>query len=327
MIRHMTIHHLINKKNNTIIGVIICFITAFLIIADSFAVEMYDKNQDTRINGTIKIDARTGYRRDSLEWNIAGNIYGQNPNILSELEFTDIEIYQAGIEINAMLNRFYSRGSVFVGTIVDGTGMDSDYTYDNRHGLWSRSQFKIKDNNVYDLDLGVGYELTFFYNKFTAVPLIGLSYHKQNLRFTDGVQIIPDSGPFPGLNSTYKTEWKSWWLGIDMCYKISNIHLMSSLEYHRADYEASADWNLIDDFQHPVSFIHTADGDGIVIDLGINYILSGNWSAGFNYCYYSWSTDAGYDTVFLATGQAAVSRLNEVKWESRSFNLSISYKF
>ena len=35
-----------------------------------------------------------GYRRDDLDWNIAGDSNGNNPNILSELTWDDIESYQ-----------------------------------------------------------------------------------------------------------------------------------------------------------------------------------------------------------------------------------------
>ena len=35
-----------------------------------------------------------GYRTDDLDWNIAGDINGNNPNIISELTWDDLESYQ-----------------------------------------------------------------------------------------------------------------------------------------------------------------------------------------------------------------------------------------
>jgi hypothetical protein len=35
-----------------------------------------------------------GYRVDDLNWNIAGDINGNNPNIISELTWDDLESYQ-----------------------------------------------------------------------------------------------------------------------------------------------------------------------------------------------------------------------------------------
>ena len=43
------------------------------------------------------ISLSTGYRVDDLSWNIAGNIYGSNPNVLSELTWSDLETLQATV--------------------------------------------------------------------------------------------------------------------------------------------------------------------------------------------------------------------------------------
>ncbi len=72
-------------------------------------------------------------------------------------------------------------------------------------------------------------------------PLLGYSYHEQNLNITDGNQTIPDSGSFPGLNSSYDTEWQGPWIGFDLRFKAREIKTFAhrfetyfTYEYHWA---------------------------------------------------------------------------------------------
>jgi hypothetical protein len=88
-------------------------------------------------------------------------------------------------------------------------------------------------------------------------------------------QIFPAPlGPFSDLDSSYKTEWTGSWIGLDMAYAWKNLNQLAfSIEYHWADYYAKANWNLIKRFKHPISFEHSADGNGIIINT--------NWSSQF----------------------------------------------
>jgi len=53
----------------------------------------------------------TGYRVDDFSWNIAGNVSGTNPNVLSELTWSDLEILQAVVSGRALVNeRFICEG-------------------------------------------------------------------------------------------------------------------------------------------------------------------------------------------------------------------------
>ena len=42
------------------------------------------------------LELSTGYRVDSLDWNIAADFVGSTPNILSELQWNDLESYEVG---------------------------------------------------------------------------------------------------------------------------------------------------------------------------------------------------------------------------------------
>jgi hypothetical protein len=283
-----------------------------------------------------------GYRRDELDWNIAGDTSGKNPNILSELTWEDLEIFQVKFQNKTVIPRvFYIRAAISYGWIYEGDNQDSDYLGDNRTLEFSRSNNSTDDDDVLDASVGIGYPFRFGANEtWTITPLVGYSYHEQNLNITDGEQTIategltPPLGPFPGLDSTYETEWKGPWVGLDLYVKskkkqslAQRIEPYLSVEYHWADYDAEADWNLREDFKHPKSFTHEADADGFILGLGFNFFVNPHLLLNFNFDYQDWSTDHGTDKTFFADGTTAKTRLNEVNWTSHAVSLGVNIRF
>jgi hypothetical protein len=288
-----------------------------------------------------ELELSTGYRVDDLDWNIAGNIAGTNPNILSELTWSDLTIFQLDAGARAAINRvFYLRGSLGYGRILDGDNQDSDFAGDNRTLEYSRSNNSGDGGDVWDGSFGLGYQFTFFSKRLRLIPLAGYSYSEQNLTMTDGLQTVSEPalappgelplplGPITGLDSTYETQWYGPWLGIDLWFQASpKITLFGTLEYHWADYEAVANWNLAVKFAHPKSFEHAADGTGIILSIGGEYVLREPWHIGLKIDYQEWSTDPGIDRLFLASGSITETRLNEVNWDSYAILLGLTYRF
>jgi len=271
----------------------------------------------------------TGYRIDDLDWNIAGDIYGNNPNILSELTWSNIEIYQLIFRNKTILHEvFCLRGSLGYGWIFDGENQDSDFWGDNRTIEFSRSNNSTNDGNTLDASFGIGYQFTFVSGNLAITPLIGYSYHKQNLAITDGYQTIPATGSFQGLDSTYNAEWRGPWVGLNFIFKSNKNHnVFAEIEYHWADYDAEADWNLRIDLAHPKSFEHDADGNGIVISAGWGYSFNNHWALSISFDHQVWSADAGIDRVFFANGITQETRLNEVNWKSHATMIRVAYNF
>ena len=281
------------------------------------------------------LEMNTGYRVDDLDWNIAGSLDGTNPNILSELIWDDLKIFQVKAGMRAAINNaFYVRASLAYGWILDGDNQDSDYKGDNRTQLYSRSVNNADEGDVWDATLGIGYQFNLLSDRLKLIPIGGYAYSEQNLTLTDGVQTVslPPAtqpvGPIERLDSTYETQWTGPWLGMDVWFQASpKITLYGSFEYHWADYEGVANWNLVDDFAHPKSFEHDADGSGIVVTLSGEYVLEGPWSLSFTANFQDWSTDAGLDRLYYADGSVTDSRLNEVNWESYAILVGITYRF
>jgi hypothetical protein len=281
------------------------------------------------------LELLNGYRVDDLDWNIAGNLTGTSPNIVSELTWRDLESYQLKLGGKGTINRvFYLRGSAAFGWVLSGEVQDSDYNGDNRTQEFSRSISSADDSTLLDATLAIGYPFKLASDRFRLIPLAGFSYSEQNLTMKDGGQVISQPpqtqpiGPIAGLDSSFDTKWYGLWVGIDMSFKASNkITLFAGFEYHWADYEAEANWNLRTDLAHPKSFEHEADGTGVLITAGGDYRFAEPWSLGLEINYQDWSTDAGIDRQFNSDGTIAVTRLNEVNWESLAIMLRVTYRF
>jgi hypothetical protein len=296
----------------------------------------------------VELVPSNGYRVDELDWNIAGNASGSNPNVLSELTWDDLQIYQMKIQGNLVLpNIIALKGAAGYGWIFDGDNQDSDYSGNSRTLEWSRSENNADDGHVLDLSAAIGYPVRFGRSVLTTItPLVGYSYHEQHLKVTDGFQTVSEPsisppgisplpvGPFDDLDSTYETEWKGPWIGFDIRFKAREIRTFAhrfepyfSYEYHWADYYAEANWNLRQDFAHPKSFEHEADGNGYVIGVGFNIRLQRHVALNLNFDYQDWSTDEGTDRVFFSSGTITETQLNEVNWTSYALSLGLSLCF
>lgn len=273
-----------------------------------------------------------GYRSDQIDWNIAG--LNGSPNVLSELEWKDLDIVEVktGLKIVTPQN-WVVDGKFNYGWIVDGDNQDSDFFGDNRTLEFSRSDNDADDGHTLDISLATGYRFAFYQHSskpwFQFTPLVGYSYHQQNLRITDGFQTIPAFGSFPGLDSSYETEWYGPWLGVDAQMSLGHrFDLLGEFEYHWIDFEAEADWNLRDDFQHPKSFTHDAEGEGFIASVTGRYNFNPHWSMNLSVDYQSWVADNdGIDKTFFADGQVFNTELNEVNWDSVGVNVGINFSY
>jgi len=194
---------------------------------------------------------------------------------------------------------------------------------------------------------GFGYEIYFGeQDRHSLIPMVGYSLHYQGLHMTDGNQILWDGtyaqmydpslpatvplGPFPGLDSNYDAKWWGPWLGLDMLLDFNKRgSAFARFEYHFVNYFGQANWNLRDDFAHPVSFEHDSNGTGMVVEIGWRQVmLTDAWTWGVSAGLQSWSTDPGRDRVYGAAcgGCFTDTRLNEVNWTTKSISLTLNRK-
>ena len=288
---------------------------------------------------TLHYDASLGadYRQAHMDWNIAGSLAGTSPNVLSELSWNDLEIAQiSGSAQVTVSDRIVVRASGAYGSIISGKNQDSDYLGDNRTFQFSQSD-NDGSGHITDASVGLGYRVRLYDETVGhyayVTPMAGYSQHRQNLKITNGVQTVPALGPIPGLDSSYDAEWKGPWAGLNLWLEVTDRTALNiDFAYHWADYSAEANWNLRDDWAHPVSYRHDSNGTGVVTGLSLTHNLGKNWDITARLESQHWVADAGLDTTYTvdsSTGaiQPVTTRLNVVHWKSRAAGIAATYRF
>jgi len=285
---------------------------------------------------SLEFDVQTGYRRDDLIWNIGAS--SGKPNILSELHWNDIEIWNTAVCFKMLTSsNYYARFSADYGQIFSGTNQDSDYLGDHRTKEFSRSKSDASSGKVFDLSFAAGRQFNFFNSRLKLSPLVGYSLNEQHLKMMNGIQIIDTEydyyGAIEGLNSSYLARWHGPFIGLDLNYQATcKISLNAVLEYHFARFNGFGDWNLRKEFYR--DFEQTANGRGIVSSIGALYQFTERLSYGLTFNYDAFKADKGRDRTYAYVLYDGAMRagvfdcpFNSVKWRSFSILGSAKLQF
>ncbi|WP_020407485.1 omptin family outer membrane protease [Hahella ganghwensis] len=290
-----------------------------------------------RYEGYLDAYLNVGYGSGQLDWNIADT--DGSPDVLSELVYNidDVVILELGGRLfveSGPLDQAFGEMRGWVGLIEDGTSEDRDWNSDNRTDLYSFSRAELYGHNLKKFSLAVGYRFSVT-EWMTLSPMLGYTYSSQSMRVRNGVQIISEApstvapGSFSGLDSAYDASWSGGWLGGEVVFNFAEHHeLVVRLEYHEADYEAEANWNLRSDLAHPVSFRHNIeDQKGYLAGVNYRYPLYKQFSIIVAVEYEKFKGKDGIDTIFGSDGSTSATRLNEVNWELTRFSVGANYRF
>lgn len=274
--------------------------------------------------------------QSSLVWNIAagpGTHY--SPNILSELSFDDMKSRGLGLNL-AYLNRLNDRLAfcaaldVLSTNIQSGSVQDSDYYENNRQNEFSRSYSKAEGGQQHGR-FDVGFKYRWFGNRGHYVSVLGgIQRFDQDIDISEGVQFIPQEqrgAPLSGLNSSYDSRFDSHFIALISEHAFSWGTLGIRYEMHNVEFDASANWNLRENFAHPTSFAHTAEGTGTLLLMGYSYAIADHWDLYTYLSRRSFEVSDGYDHTFLNDGSAVVLRLNEVELDIETVNAGARYWF
>lgn len=248
-----------------------------------------------------------GYHQENFRWSIAGNSAGQAPNIYSELKWRRVGGQAVEAALRYGLGRrwvFFAEGSrVFTRT---GRVSDKDYAGDNRTATLYNQEFAGSNGYSYAFSAGGGYRL-WPGRRLELTPYAGFGGSGEHLTITD------PGGLYGFLNSYYQTSWygplvratASWRLG-------GRWRVSGSATYHQVSYRAKADWNLISDFSHPVSFRHRADGYGVEGELDVQYRIGRRLGLMLAADAFRWETGKGIDELYHPDAAEQQTQLNGV---------------
>jgi len=253
----------------------------------------------------FEISYDRGYQQENFNWSIAGNSDGQNPNVYSELKWQKLKgtLNSGNLSVRIWKQLGLSAGYSKT-TITGGKVNDTDYGSDNRSNPVYNQNFE--DNSGYtDSWYGaLNYSIVAAYS-FKVIPGVGYGRNRQSLNISD------ITGQFPYLNSTYANNWSGPFLNVKAVYFfIPDLSFKLNLSYNQVDYHAQANWNLISQFRHPVSFTDYAKGYGLTSDAEIAYTVIKHLKVHISGGYYYWETGKGNDNLYLATGETDVTQFN-----------------
>lgn len=242
------------------------------------------------------------YRNENFRWSIAGNEQGTNPNILSELIFNPIKAkgfysragyrFTEAFSVNAHYNRLFTfRGEV----------TDFDYDGDNRTDPSTELYLQSRKGHMRSAGAAVNYH--FFEQDdllFTASG--GYDFTRELFYLTNDND--------PSLQSTYEANWKGPNLSLKALWQPGAFNAGFGLTGRYLFYNAKANWNLVETFQHPVSFTHAAQGRGFDYRLSIGYRATSFMNIAVHGLYSDWKTKTGLDKLYQTDGQVLRARLN-----------------
>ncbi len=291
----------------------------------------------------LYLNFANGYRTDDLDWNIDSSLRGiTTPNILSELEWKDLSIYEIKGGAAYTHRDGYAEGahvevSGAYGWIMSGDNQDSDFLENDRSSEFSRSNNDAGDGNVSSFEIAAGWE----FNPdvlgrnahFGVMPLVGYQRETQDLVMQDGNQTVTSPevgvplGPFNGLDNRYETVWDGPFFGLNVAMEWPEHRVNLRGKYISADYEAKGYWNLRSEFSQDPSFLHSADGDGYDFSANYNWNFYDGLELFLEAAFRRFTAEDGIDATFFVNGQESVTGLNEVTWSSQSYRMGLAYRW
>lgn len=164
----------------------------------------------------------------------------------------------------------------------------------------------------------------------------GYSRQEDNIRITDGVQILatdffiptPPVGPFSGLNSTFNTEWWGWRFGFREQARLSKkVSLEGKFAFGPSlAYKGEGTWNLRPDFAKP-SFRQTAIARVIEVSASAEWNF---WKAfKLEGGYLGWFHNAtnGLSRTFFSDGTQSEIKLEKAGNSHSGLFAALSWKY
>jgi outer membrane protease len=257
---------------------------------------------------TLEFTLGGGYQSANLRWSIAGNSSGGSPNIYSELKWRAISgpMVQPQLRIN-ITRKWFAAGDFSRCFIRSGHVTDTDYADDNRNSPTYNALLDSDEGHLTNYQLYTGYQFVYI-KRFKLAVFAGYNSSKEHLFL---LQHSENVAGYKNLRSTYQTNWRGGLAGLSAAYQVMpRVDLRGVLSYRQLKYHAQADWNMVDAFQHPLSFEHCANGFDLGASLSCSYRSNSYLSLFIAGAYRRSQTGKGIDDLYLESGSIRSTQFN-----------------
>ena len=272
----------------------------------------------------LSIQPKVGYSISKTSFNIAGNESGSNPNVLSELIWNPTNALEYGIDATLKHQNFILKANISLNNTLFGNVSDIDYAEDNRTAPYSTLQLSNHKGNGYSIQLKPGYNwskkeqlafvtyVTFDYSGRKLYLLNDKDWHSSNKNYISG------------LNSYYKYNFPAYGLGTSLDYTLSTkLSSQLALEGYVSSYYAYGNWNLIEDFEKPISYEHKGKGMKFSSSLAFAYRISSYTKLGLNYQFNHFTVNHGKDFLYSKSQGLMKSKLNKADETKHGIGLNL----
>ncbi|MGS2761239.1 hypothetical protein [Sinomicrobium sp. M5D2P9] len=270
----------------------------------------------------LSIHPYVKYRQEDLRWSIAGDVNGQNPNILSELIWKRLQGPQVGLMVQKKISgRFSVQADMSYMGVTTGRVTDTDYREDNRQDISYDERLQSDRGYALTFDARLQY-LVYTHPKVSIIPFLGFTNKYQHVFMLDNEVPLMEGSI---LKSTYTPHWYGGTAGGVFVFNAGKARIFLEVSGDLVKYSAKANWNLRSEFAHPVSFKHSATGKGVNAQLFVEYPLYENMYVTLNADISHAETGTGTDKTFYQSGKKVYTRLNSVV--NKSYGLGVGLKF
>lgn len=334
----------------------ITFLMTFLVGSVSYV------NANT---GSSQVNFEAGYRRDNLSWSLEAP--SCDPLFKLSSKFKDIDIFQIGVRARTHVGcNFYARASANWGWVLDGDFEESIKIFaDNFRDTCDCDNFAtngfdgfdcddgiaveftrdseniIDDKFVADVDIALGYPFYFCDCSLYVAPVIGYSFHEQNICIEDVEELdffATDGFFLPGEGDECCCQkqvfrWYGPFIGVDFGYQPYGEcwNIWASLEYHIGRFNFKRHhhnhgFSGIDGFDSTSRHAH-----GWVFAAGADYDFGNCWTIGFSVKFQDWSATRHHHDCEFDDSELGFHSDDEVRthanWHSFAINVAVGYEF
>ncbi|WP_159634335.1 hypothetical protein [Sphingobacterium composti Ten et al. 2007 non Yoo et al. 2007] len=296
-----------------------------LLIANSTYAQNFPINEKLN-NSTLSIQPKVGYSISKTTFNISGNELGKNPNILSELIWDPTNALEFGLEMKLSHKKFVLNGEILLNKNLSGNVTDFDYDGDNRTQPYTQLYLSNHKGTGLSIKVQPGIDWSTQEN-LSFVTYLSFNHTSRSLYLlNDKNRRSNDRNYLPGLNSYYKYKFPNYGVGMAMDYGINeNWSTQIAVEGYISKYYAYGNWNLIEDFEKPISYEHKGNGQKFFATAGFAYALSPNLGIGMQYSFGHFNLQNGKDYLYTYSEGTKRTRLNDANETKHSFLLNLRY--
>lgn len=146
-----------------------------------------------------------------------------------------------------------------------------------------------------------------------------------------------DSCSYGGNHSTYHARWNGPFIGFDFDWRFGcccEWDIFGTYEFHWADYNAKAKWNLRTDLKDGFHH-HAKTAYGSIFDIGVKWDFCECWTLAVKGEFQWFWADKGHDRAKIAEGRCGNVRekcflsipLKDIKWQSAGISVDVGMVF